>query len=90
MVERNTHLMKLNQITSKKCIQLISLRRENYVGFVFRDFENWMFSCNHFNCIVLLDCGLFFKNLQNGWIDFFLERSRSMLYSTKNVTAKFH
>ena len=23
---------------------------ENFVDFVFRSFENWIFSCNHYNC----------------------------------------
>ena len=40
MIETSTGLMKLNKITTKMCIKLISLHRENFVDFVFRDFEN--------------------------------------------------
>ena len=43
MVETNARLMKLNQITIKMCIYLISLCCENFVDFVFRDFENFFF-----------------------------------------------
>ena len=65
MVETNTRLMKLNQIITKMCILLISLRCENFVDFVFRDFGNWIFTCNHYNgkCWVIFDYGLFFENL---------------------------
>ena len=61
MVETSTGLMKLNQITTKMFIKLISLRCENFVEFVFREFEN--FSCDHYNgkSWVILDYGLCFK-----------------------------
>ena len=54
MIERNTQLMKLNQIPTKMCIQVISLRCDNFVYFVFCHFENWFFSCNHYNCTARL------------------------------------
>ena len=65
MGEEVIQLMKLNQITTKLCIEVISLRCENFVDFVVRDFESWNFSCNHYNCKcwVILDYGRFFQNL---------------------------
>ena len=38
MGETSTGLMKLNQITTKMCIKLISLHRENFFEFVFPDY----------------------------------------------------
>ena len=43
MVETYIPSMKLNQITIKMCILLISLSCENFVDFVFRNFQNWVF-----------------------------------------------
>ena len=63
VVKTSTGLMELNQITTKMCIKFLSLHCENLVKFVFRDFENWIFSCNHYNgkCFVILDYGSFLK-----------------------------
>ena len=59
MVETNTRLMKLSRYTTN-----ISLHHsKNFIDFVFRDFENLMFSSNHYNgkCWFILDYLLIWK-----------------------------
>ena len=90
MVETNTRLMKLNQITVKCAfslylyvvkILLISFSAISRIGF---------FSCNYHNgkCWVILKFGLFLRKSLKQVDRFFKKRSPRMLYDVKKCDCK--
>ena len=63
MLETTNGLMKLNQITAKMYVKIISLHGKKIRRFCFRNFEKWIFCVNHYNVTEMFGNYRFFSKI---------------------------